>query len=134
MAHTLQLLASGDLPTEHDGGTLVLNNDADPALADLTGIHTVVLRFPAFSDGRAFSQAFLLRRRRGFTGDIRATGDVLIDQLQQLQRSGFSQAVLRADQSVEHGKRQLARYPGFYQGDVQSSPRFAAPASPALTA
>lgn len=134
MAHTLQLLAHGDLPTEPSAGTLVLSNDADPTLADMTGIHTVALHFPTFSDGRAFSQAFLLRRRQGFTGDIRATGDVLIDQLQQMQRSGFSQAVLRADQSLEHGHRQLARYPEFYQGDVQSSPRFAAPASPALTA
>lgn len=134
MAHTLQLLAPADLPTEPDTGTLVLANDADPLLADLTGIHTVVLHFPLFSDGRAFSQAFLLRRRRGFTGEIRATGDVLIDQLQQMQRSGFSQAVLRADQSREHGQRQLARYPAFYQGDVQGGPRFAVPTGNAFTA
>jgi uncharacterized protein (DUF934 family) len=134
MTHTtqaMQLLPSTDLPA--DAGTLVLANDADPAQADLTGIHTVVLHFPAFSDGRAFSQAFLLRRRRGFTGHLCATGDVLIDQLQQMQRSGFSQAVLRADQSLAQGERQLARYPAFYQGDVQSAPRFAAPASHALT-
>ena len=134
MAHTLQLLASGDLPTEPGAGTLVLSNDADPTLADLTSIHTVALHFPTFSDGRAFSQAFLLRRRLGFTGEIRATGDVLIDQLQQMQRSGFNQAVLRADQSLEHGERQLARYPAFYQGDATSGPRFAAPAPSALTA
>ena len=47
-----------------------------------------------------------------------ATGDVLVDQLQMLQRCGFSQAVLRADQSVEAGQRQLARYGSFYQGDA----------------
>ena len=122
----MQLLASTDLPAHPDAGTLVLANDADPAQADLTGVHTVVLHFPAFSDGRAFSQAFLLRRRLGFTGHLRATGDVLIDQLQQMQRSGFSQAVLRADQILAQGERQLARYAGFYQGDVNSSPRFAA--------
>jgi uncharacterized protein (DUF934 family) len=120
----MQLLSFTDLAAEVD--TLVLANDADPALADLTGIRTVVLQFPTFSDGRAFSQAFLLRRRLGFTGHLRATGDVLVDQLQQMQRSGFSQAVLRADQSLEEGERQLARYPAFYQGDVASSPRFAA--------
>jgi uncharacterized protein (DUF934 family) len=50
----------------------------------LEGVDRVVLNFPKFTDGRAFSQARLLRRRRGFTGDIRATGDVLIDQLVQM--------------------------------------------------
>jgi len=122
----MQLLASTGLAADVDAGTLVLTNDADPVQADLTGIHTVVLHFPAFSDGRAFSQAFLLRRRLGFNGHLRATGDVLIDQLQQMQRSGFSQAVLRADQSLAQGERQLARYLAFYQGDVKSGPRFAA--------
>jgi len=126
MTNAFQLLTSTDLPAPLDAGTLVLANDADPAQADLAGIHTVVLHFPAFSDGRAFSQAFLLRRRLGFTGHLCATGDVLIDQLQQMQRSGFSQAVLRADQSLAQGERQLARYLAFYQGDVKSGPPFAA--------
>jgi uncharacterized protein (DUF934 family) len=126
MTQAMQLLACADLPAHLDAGTLVLANDADPAQADLTDVHTVALHFPAFSDGRAFSQAFLLRRRLGFTGHLRATGDVLIDQLQQMQRSGFSQAVLRADQSLAQGERQLARYAGFYQGDVKIGPRFAA--------
>jgi uncharacterized protein (DUF934 family) len=129
MTNAFQLLPSTDLPAPLDAGTLVLANDADPAQTDLAGIHTVVLHFPAFSDGRAFSQAFLLRRRLGFAGHLCATGDVLIDQLQQMQRSGFSQAVLRVDQSLAQGERQLARYPGFYQGDVKSGPRFA-PATP----
>ena len=66
----------------------------------LDGVERIDLHFPKFSDGRAFSQAFLLRRRLGFEGDIRATGDVLIDQLVQMQRTGFSSAVLRADQDV----------------------------------
>jgi len=104
---------------------LQLANDADPRAATLEGIRVVELHFPRFSDGRAFSQAFLLRRRLGFTGEIRATGDVLIDQLLQMQRSGFSQAVLRADQSVEHGQILLALYPAFYQGDATDpAPRF----------
>jgi uncharacterized protein (DUF934 family) len=124
----LQLFPAGHFDAPADvPGTLVLANDADPRQADLASVHTVALHFPVFSDGRAFSQAFLLRRRLGFTGDIRATGDVLIDQLQQMQRSGFSQAVLRADQHLAAGQRQLARYTGFYQGDaVAPQPRFAA--------
>ncbi len=43
---------------------------------------------------------------------------MLIDQLVQMQRSGFSSAVLRADQDVAHARRQFERYPAFYQGDV----------------
>ncbi|MCY1374290.1 hypothetical protein D9M69_616210 [compost metagenome] len=85
-----------------------------------------MLQFPKFADGRAFSQAFLLRRRLGFTGEIRATGDVLIDQLAQMQRTGFTQAVLRADQNIAHGQKLLAHYPAFYQGDaVHTQPHFA---------
>jgi len=125
MKPTIQLFKA-DSFTADEAGTLTLANDADPREVSLDGIHTVVLQFPAFTDGRAFSQAFLLRRRLGFAGQIRAVGDVLVDQLQQMQRSGFTQAVLRADQSIEHGQRQLARYDAFYQGDaLDVRPHFA---------
>ena len=84
------------------------------------------LHFPKFTDGRAYSQAFLLRRRLGFTGEIRATGDVLIDQLVQMERTGFDVAVLREDQNVDFAQRQFDRYRGFYQGDaVTVKPVFA---------
>ncbi len=125
MKSTIELFQA-DRFSADETGTLTLANDADPREASLDGIHTVVLQFPAFTDGRAFSQAFLLRRRLGFPGQIRAVGDVLVDQLQQMQRSGFTQAVLRADQRIEHGQRQLARYGAFYQGDaVDTRPIFA---------
>ncbi len=121
-----------DIPAiDNEPQVLTLANDADPLAPDLQGVHRIDLHFPKFNDGRAFSQARLLRQRRGFTGEIRATGDVLVDQLQQMQRSGFSQAVLRADQSVAHGERQLARFATFYQGDAHSGPHFAAPATAA---
>jgi len=107
-------------------GVVLLAPDADPLALPLEGVTRVELQFPKFTDGRAFSQALLLRRRRGFRGDIRATGDVLVDQLVQMERSGFSSAVLRADQDVAHAKRQVERYPAFYQGDVlESRPLFA---------
>ena len=120
-------LADGFTPAEPAEQRLSLPNDADPREADLSGIRVVELNFPKFTDGRAFSQAFLLRRRLGFTGEIRATGDVLIDQLLQMQRSGFTQAVLRADQSLAHGQALLRHYPAFYQGDaVHTAPHFMA--------
>jgi uncharacterized protein (DUF934 family) len=75
----------------------------------------------------------LLRRRLRFTGDLVATGDVLVDQLAQMQRSGFSHAVLRADQPIDLARRVLAAYPGLtvgrYQGDArQPAPHFKAQA------
>ena len=123
-------LAQADqfVPAEPEQQRLVLTNDSDPREADLSGITVIELQFPKFNDGRAFSQAFLLRRRLGFTGAIRATGDVLIDQLLQMQRSGFTQAVLRADQNLAHGQALLAHFPAFYQGDaVNTAPHFVAP-------
>ena len=51
----------------------------------------MALAFPAFSDGRSFSKAELLRSRHGFEGPIRATGQVLIDQLPHMLRLGFSE-------------------------------------------
>ena len=115
----------------NDSKFVVLANDLDPRELDLAGVERIELNFPKFSDGRAFSQAFLLSRRLHFKGDIRATGDVTADQLAQMQRSGFTSAVLRADQNMETAQRVLAAYPGFnagaYQGDaVEASPHFAA--------
>ena len=125
---TIQLFSADTFTApEAEGERLRLANDADPREADLSGVRVIELQFPKFSDGRAFSQAFLLRRRLGFAGDIRATGDVLLDQLVQMQRSGFTQAVLRADQDIGHARALLAHYPGFYQGDaVHVAPHFAA--------
>ena len=117
------------LTGQNDPKTLELGNDADPMDANLDGITRIDLHFPKFTDGRAYSQAFLLRRRLGFTGEIRATGDVLIDQLVQMERTGFDVAVLRADQNIDFAQRQFDRFKGFYQGDaVTVQPHFAAAA------
>ena len=126
MQITLRLIPASDEAFDATApGLLQLSNDADPRTLSLEGVERVDLHFPKFSDGRAFSQAFLLRRRLGFQGEIRATGDVLIDQLVQLQRTGFSSAVLRADQDVADAQRQFERYPAFYQGDaVETAPLF----------
>ncbi|MCU0763327.1 MAG: DUF934 domain-containing protein [Hydrogenophaga sp.] len=128
MPSTIQLFSAETFVQPDDSGVvLVLANHEDPRETRLEGVTAVELQFPKFSDGRAFSQAFLLRRRLGFTGHIRATGDVLIDQLLQMQRSGFTQAVLRTDQNLAHGQALLTHYAAFYQGDaLRPEPRFAA--------
>ncbi|SDO07564.1 protein of unknown function [Rhodoferax sp. OV413] len=111
---------------EGQNSIVALANDVDPRTLPLEGVTRIDLNFPKFTDGRAYSQAFLLRRRLGFTGEIRATGDVLIDQLVQMQRSGFDVAVLREGVDASAAQRQFDRFEGFYQGDaVHVEPHFA---------
>ena len=99
---------------------VIVPNDAD--VADLAGclpkLALVVLQFPQWTDGRAYSQGRLLRVRHRFTGELRAEGEVLVDMLPLLVRTGFDAAHLRADQSREDAARALAFFPGHYQGDV----------------
>jgi len=127
MKNTLNLIAgSADNIRTTGQNVIELANDADPRVLALDGVARIDLNFPKFTDGRAYSQAFLLRRRLSFKGELRATGDVLIDQLQLMQRSGFDSAVLRADQNLNSAQRQLGYFAGFYQGDaVQAWPAFA---------
>lgn len=125
MSITLELLTAAAVADEAGANVLVLANDAEPRDAALEGVTRIELNFPKFSDGRAYSQAFALRRRLGFRGEIRATGDVLVDQVVQMQRLGFSSAVLRADQDLAVARRQFERFDAFYQGDVaQPQPQF----------
>jgi uncharacterized protein (DUF934 family) len=117
---------STGVTAENGLNVLEIANTEDPRTLDLAGVKRIDLHFPKFTDGRAYSQAFLLRRRLGFAGELRATGDVLIDQLVQMERSGFDVAVLRADQNIDFAQRQFDRYRGFYQGDaVTVKPHFA---------
>ena len=131
----MKLIASSADAASADGQkTLQIANDADlAALAAenaFSGVDRIELQFPKFTDGRAFSQAVTLRRRYGFQGDIRATGEVLIDQLVQMHRSGFTSAVLAEGVDAAAAERQFARYSAFYQGDAQNpQPLFAREAS-----
>ncbi len=127
MTNTMKLIAATADSTRATGpNVLEIANTEDPRTLDLTGVTHIDLHFPKFTDGRAYSQAFLLRRRLGFTGELRATGDVLIDQLVQMERTGFDVAVLRADQNMDFAQAQFARFRGFYQGDaVTVQPHFA---------
>ena len=122
----MNIISSQEHQASSQTGVLTLTNDVDPRTLDLSGISRIDLQFPAFTDGRAYSQAFLLRRRLGFAGELRATGDVLIDQLVQMQRTGFDVAVLKEGVDASAAQRQLDRYAGFYQGSaVQTQPHFA---------
>ncbi len=122
----MNILSAQDHQSPAAPAGITLTNDVDPRSIDLQGITRIDLQFPKFTDGRAYSQAFLLRRRLGFAGELRATGDVLIDQLVQMQRTGFDVAVLREGVDASAARRQFERYAGFYQGSaVDTRPPYA---------
>ncbi len=107
------------IPADLDAaaGALVLDNTAD-VLARADEIHSqaaVLLQFPKWTDGRAYSQAVLLRGRLRYTGEIRAAGEVLVDMLPLLRRCGIDAAQLRADQKPEAAERALGFFPAHYQ-------------------
>ncbi len=94
--------------------------------ADLPRLALVVLKCPKWVDGRAYSQARLLRARYRFAGELRASGEVIVDMLPLLARCGFDAVQLRAGESQAAAERALAFFPAHYQGDVdQSQPVFA---------
>ncbi|BCG01460.1 hypothetical protein PPGU19_060280 (plasmid) [Paraburkholderia sp. PGU19] len=120
MRSRIRILAAPDHLADAVAHVVTLDNDADPFAHSeaIAQAQRIELHFPSFTDGRAFSQAYLIRRRLGFNGDLRATGDVLADQLIQMERTGFSSAVLAEGVDPADAQRQLDRFAAFYQGDV----------------
>ena len=76
-----------------------LRSDEQPETIaeDLDSLAVVALEFPAFKDGRAYSYARLLRDKYGYTGEIRAVGDVLLEQLHFMERTGFNAFEIHSD-------------------------------------
>ena len=105
-----QILAASahTAPDAADARTLVLANDVDALHAPIDGVERIDLNFPNFTDGRAFSQAYLLRTRMGWRGELRAIGDVLRDQLSHMRQCGFDAFAVRADKSAEDALKGLA--------------------------
>jgi uncharacterized protein (DUF934 family) len=68
----------------------------------------IALDFPSFRDGRGYSQAYLLRTRLGWAGELRAVGDVLRDQLSHMRQCGFDSFAVREDKSAEDALKGLA--------------------------
>jgi uncharacterized protein (DUF934 family) len=122
----IRLLTSAERADDECQGVVTLSNDEDPFARReaIMQANRVELSFPQFTDGRAYSQAWIIRRRFGFAGDLRATGDVLADQLVQMVRTGFSSAVLKDSVDLADAHRQLERFAAFYQGDAVSGSPF----------
>ena len=94
-----------------------LKNDDTVAdiVEDLSQFAVVALEFPVFKDGRALSQARLLRERYGYRGELRAMGDVLRDQLFFMQRCGFDAFELRPDRRLEDALEAFTEFTVTYQ-------------------
>ncbi len=82
----------------------------------------IALVFPKFRDGRAYSQARLLRETYGFRGTLRATGDVLRDQFQFLVRAGFDSFEVKKPADALVFSEAVARYSVFYQPSADGRP------------
>lgn len=106
-------------------GLGVLINPADDVRrleGHLDRLALVAVAFPAFSDGRAFSHASLLRSRLGFTGEVRAVGDVLIDQIPLMLRCGIdSFAVSNATALKRLAENRLPGIDNHYQPAARAS-------------
>lgn len=108
-----------DWPADMPVGVSLANTvDVEDLAADLPRLAVVALQFPKWTDGRAYSQAHVLRARLRFAGEVRATGDVLVDMLPLLQRTGFTAVQLKDGQSETSARRQLEIVTAHYQGDV----------------
>ncbi|MBV9529947.1 MAG: DUF934 domain-containing protein [Bradyrhizobium sp.] len=101
------------------------NRDVDDLVPYLDRLAAVALAFPTFRDGRAYSQARLLRERYCYRGELRATGQVLRDQFVFMLRAGFDTFEVKKQSDAEAFGQTVKRYSVFYQ--PASDGRLAAP-------
>jgi uncharacterized protein (DUF934 family) len=114
--------ADADLlgPDEWRAGTdagLVLAVDAEPE-ARFAAARLIAVEFPVFHDGRGLSLAVLLRTRIGFTGELRAIGDVHPELIHYLRRCGFDSFLLPQAHSLAPDDDRLAPYSDYYQASM----------------
>lgn len=101
----------------HNGklGVLIeFDNNIDDIKADLEHFELIAIQFKTFADGRGYSYATLLRRM-GWTKEIRATGDVLRDQVFYMHRCGFTAFEIRQDRSIEDALKAFSDFSIAYQ-------------------
>lgn len=113
------------LIAKRDAGTLGIQlnagDTADLLAKESQGFALISVEFPKFADGRGYSAARLLRERFGFTGQLRAVGDVLFDQLFFMMRCGFNSMAMREDQDLDLAVKGFETFTSSYQGDVNDT-------------
>ncbi|GLR58862.1 DUF934 domain-containing protein [Rhizobium leguminosarum] len=118
-----ELIAKADESNDVGLGVLIKPADDVRRLEPyLDRLEIVAVAFPAFNDGRAFSHASLLRQRLGYTNELRAVGDVLIDQVPLMLRVGIdSFSVTNATALKRLGENRLPAIPHHYQPAVRDA-------------
>lgn len=114
-------LQDKDTLTERDGKTGIRIGSTDPidAIAgDLPGVPLIELNLSMFGDGRSFSQAWLLRNRYNYRGEIRAVGNYLVDQIFYLHRTGVDAFELDESKNPEAAMAALNDFSVAYQRSV----------------
>ncbi len=104
-----------------DGGLgvwLEAGEEIEEIADQLDNFQVIALNFPAFTDGRHSSTAYMLRTRYGYKGEVRAIGDVLRDQLWALQRVGFDAFALREDKDPEDALKAFSEFNEVYQASA----------------
>lgn len=91
-----------------DGICLAPDDEVETIRAYLPILPLIAIEFPSFRDGRGYSQAYLLRSRLGWQGELRAVGDVLRDQLSHMRQCGFDAFAVREDKSTGDALKGLA--------------------------
>ena len=97
------------------GVWLASDERAEELKGELDRFQVVAVDFPKFADGRGYSIAYNLRARLGYTGQLRAIGDVLRDQLFYMQRVGFDAFAVRADKNIHDAVKGLTDFSEKYQ-------------------
>ncbi|NHZ78622.1 DUF934 domain-containing protein [Massilia sp. CCM 8695] len=100
------------------GVWLAPDERAEALKDDLDKFAVVAIDFPKFTDGRGYSTAFNLRMRLNYQGELRAIGDVLRDQLFQMQRCGFDAFATRQDRNIHDALKGLTDFSEVYQASV----------------
>lgn len=91
--------------------------DARALLSDIERIALVEVTFPVFGEGRGYSSARILREA-GYTGELRASGDVLVDQIAAMRRVGFDSFAPKAPLDSADVEAALNRFPDVYQKTI----------------
>ena len=99
---------------------LEAGDDARALLPHLGQLALIEVSFPTYRDGRGYSAARILREA-GYRGELRAAGDVLVDQLPHMRRCGFDSFAPEAPIDGETLKRSLERYEYHYQGAADAT-------------
>ena len=109
-------------PKDVPAGVVLPNTlDVETLAADLPRLGLIALQFPKWTTGRPYSQPRVLRSRLRYGGELRATGEVVVDMLPLLARTGITAVQLRPDQNEEAARRALQLVNAFYQADVDTT-------------